>query len=196
MLAKGFAAARRFRLRPLLAAAGLALLVGCATPTPYQPLGAGGSRASGGYSNVRIEPNRFMVSFAGNSLTSRARVETYLLYRAAELTVEQGYDGFAIVERVTDRNVETRVYGDPFGYGPYRWWRPSWRYRGYGYGWRRWDPWYGDPFWGDRIDIQTVQNFEANAEIVMFRGERNDDKSFDAREVLANLGPSIEVPRD
>jgi len=195
MLAKGFAAVRRFRLRPLAAAAGLALLAGCATPTPYQPLGAG-SRASGGYSSVRIAPNRFMVSFAGNSLTSRQRVETYLLYRAAELTVEEGYDGFAIVERATDRNVETRVYGDPFGYGPYRWWRPSWRYRGYGYGWRRWDPWYGDPFWGDSIDVQTVQNFEANAEIVMFRGERRDDKSFDAREVLTNLGPSIEVPRD
>ena len=45
------------------------------------------------------------------------------------------------------------------------------------------------------IDVQTVQNFEANAEIVMFRGDRNDDKSFDAREVLANLGPSIEAPR-
>ena len=196
MLAKGFAVPRQLRLRPLVAAAGLALLAGCTTATPYQPLGAGSSRASGGFSDVRIAPNRFLVSFAGNSLTSRERVETYLLYRAAELTVEQGYDGFSIVERATDRNVETRVYRDPFGYGRYRWWRPSWRYRGFGYGWRGWDPWYGDPFWGDSVDVQTVQNFEANAEIVMFRGERSDDKSFNAREVLANLGPSIEVPRD
>jgi len=194
MLTKGFAASRHLRLHSLVAAATLALLTGCATPTPYQPLGAGGSRASGGYSNVRIAPNRYMVSFAGNSLTSRERVETYLLYRAAELTVEQGYDGFSIVERATDRNVETRVYRDPFSYGRYRWWRPSWRYRG-SFGWRRWDPWFGDPFWADSIDVQTVQNFEANAEIVMFRGQRSDDKSFDAREVLANLGPSIETPR-
>lgn len=194
MLIRGLAASRHRRLHSLIAAAGLALLVGCATPTPYQPLGAGGSRSSGGYSSVRIESNRYMVGFAGNSLTSRERVETYLLYRAAELTVEQGYDGFSIVERATDRNVETRVYRDPFSHGPYRWWRPSWRYRG-SFGWRRWDPWFGDPFWADDIDVQTVQRFEANAEIVMFRGRRSDDKSFEAREVLANLGPSIEVPR-
>jgi hypothetical protein len=169
------------------------LLASCATPTPYQPLGTAGG-ASGGYSSQQIEANRYRVSFAGNSLTSRERVETYLLYRAAELTVERGFDGFTIVDRATDRNVETRVYRDPFGPGPYRWWRPSWRYRG-SFGWRQWDPWFGDPFWADNIDISTVQSFEANAEIVMFRGTRpGDSKSFNAREVIASLGPSIETP--
>jgi hypothetical protein len=28
----------------------------------------------------------------------------------------------------------------------------------------------GDPFWGDRIDLQTAQRFEAHAEIVLRRG--------------------------
>jgi len=178
-----------------LAAAGALSLGACVTATPYQPLGARGTGASGGFSEVRVAPNRYRVTFAGNSMTSRERVETYLLYRAAELTRERGFDGFTIVDRATDRNVETRVYRDPFGAGPYRWWRPSWRYRG-SFGWRRWDPWYGDPFWADNIDVQTVQQFEASAEVVMFRGSRGDDKSFNAREVLENLGPNIELPRE
>lgn len=183
-------------LRAVLAATlGAALLGACATATPYQPLGARGTGASGGFSDVQLAANRFRVTFAGNSLTSRERVETYLLYRAAELTRERGFDGFTIVDRNTDRNVETRVYRDPFGPGRYRWWRPYWRYRGAGWGWRRWDPWFGDPFWADTVDVHTVQRFEASAEIVMFRGTRDDEKSFDAREVLSNLGPGIEMPR-
>ena len=183
-------------LRLLVAAAlGSALLGACATATPYQPLGARGTGASGGFSDIRLAPDRYRVTFAGNSMTSRERVETYLLYRAAELTKERGFDGFTIVDRATDRDVETRVYRDPFATGRYRWWRPSWRYRGARWGWRSWDPWYGDPFWADSIDVSTVQRFEASAEIVMFRGQRSDNKSFDAGEVLANLGPTIEMPR-
>jgi len=182
-------------LRAVVAIAAGALMLGaCATPTPYQPLGTHGS-AGGGFSDVRIAPDRYRVTFAGNSMTSRERVETYLLYRAAELTVERGYDSFTIVDRATDRNVETRVYRDPFGPGPYRYWRPYWRYRGAGFGWHRWDPWFGDPWWGDQIDVSTVQRFEASAEILMSRGDRSGDKSFNAREVIANLGPRIELPR-
>lgn len=183
----------RFRILTIVTAGAL-LLGACATATPYQPLGARGTGASGGFSDIRLASDRYRVTFAGNAMTSRARVETYLLYRAAELTRARGFDGFTIVDRATDRNVETRVYRDPFGPGPYRWWRPSWRYRG-AFGWRRWDPWFGDPFWADNIDVSTVQRFEASAEIVMFRGDRADDKSFNAREVLANLGPDIELPR-
>ncbi|HTU09946.1 MAG TPA: hypothetical protein VMG08_03520 [Allosphingosinicella sp.] len=180
----------------ILAATALgALLLGaCTTATPYQPLGARGTGASGGFSEVRIAPTRYRVTFAGNSMTSRERVETYLLFRAAELTREQGYDSFTIVDRATDRTVETRVYQDPFGPGRYRYWRPYWRYRG-AYGWRRWDPWYGDPFWANDIDVRTVQNFEASAEIIMARGGPRDDKGFVAREVIESLGPTIELPR-
>ena len=168
------------------------LLAGCMTATPYQPIGTEDAR--GGFDEIRIAPNRYRVSFTGNTLTSRQRVETYLLYRAAELTVEQGFSCFAIEDRATDRNVETRVYRDPFGPGPYAFWRPWWRYRG-SWGWRRWDPWYGDPFWADNIDVRTVQSFEANAEIVMSRSCRDDDRrSFEAREVIANLRPTIVYP--
>jgi len=174
-----------------LGSAAILALAACATPTPYQPL----TGSAGGYASQRIEANRYRVFFAGNSLTSRERVENYLLYRAAELTLENGFDSFTIVDHATDRNVETRVYPDPFPTGPYGYWRPSWRYYGGPYGWRAWDPWYGGPFWANSVDISTVQRFEANAEIVLQRGAPQGNRSFDARQVIQNLGPTIEVPR-
>ncbi|MFL6863817.1 MAG: CC0125/CC1285 family lipoprotein, partial [Allosphingosinicella sp.] len=70
--------------------------------------------------------------------------------------------------------------------------------RGRGFGWRSWDPWFGDPFWADSIDIHTVDRYEANAEILMGKGPKPADnrRAFDARDVLARLGPSIEMPRE
>jgi hypothetical protein len=104
--------------------AGLALtlplalvLSGCETATPYQPLSRHGSSA-GGYSDQQIEANRFRVTFAGNSMTSRETVETYLLYRAAQLTVEHGFDWFEMADRNTEKHSSTYVT-EPFGPGPW-----------------------------------------------------------------------------
>jgi|SRR5215217_1559733 len=171
-------------------------LTACATATPYQP-NVPGQQVSGGFSEARLEQNRFRVTFSGNTLTSRDTVERYLLYRAAEVTVNEGYDWFSLVERATDR--KARTYVDPAGpaFGPYGYgyWRPYWRYYGPRYGgWNRWDPWYGDPFWADRMDVRTVEKFEATAEIIMGKGPKaaDDPRAFNAREVMANLGPSIQ----
>lgn len=177
----------------LVATAGL---TACATATPYQP-NVRGQAVSGGFSEARLEADRFRVNFAGNSLTSRETVERYLLYRAAELTVAQGGDWFSLVERQTDRKARTYIEPDPHGgFGPYGYWRPYWRYYGPRWGWRAWDPWYGDPFWADRVDVRTVERFEATAEIVLGHGPKppNDPRAFDAREVLTNLGPTIVRP--
>ncbi|HEX6111455.1 MAG TPA: hypothetical protein VFZ10_04050 [Geminicoccaceae bacterium] len=87
---------------PRPAAPALALVLGlllaaCAgAPTPYQQ-----ARDGFGYSEQQIEENRYRVSFAGNSATTRQTVEDYLLYRAAELTVQTGHDWFQVVERNT-----------------------------------------------------------------------------------------------
>jgi hypothetical protein len=169
------------------------LLTACATATPYQPL-AKGTKASGGYSEQRIEENRFRVSFSGNSFTSRERVENYLLFRAAELTVQAGFDGFTMVTRAIDPRTRTTVYHDPWFAGGWGYWGPSWRYA-YGGGWHYWDPWGPGPFWGSTIDVDTVTRFEATAEIMMFKGQRSDDpRSFDARQVIGNLERTIEPP--
>jgi hypothetical protein len=175
------------------------VLAGCATPTPYQP-NIPGQETAGGYSEMRIEPNRWRVTFAGNSLTSRETVEAYLLFRSAELTVQQGYDWFSIVDRNTQIKGYTYVEPDPLyhpWYGPgYGYWRPYWRYYGHGYGWRTWDPFWGDPFWTNQIDVRTVDKFEASAEIFMGKGAKpaNDPRAFDARQVIANLQPRIVYP--
>jgi hypothetical protein len=184
-------------VKPAVAAAivGLALgLSACETATPYQPLKTSGS-GSGGYTEQRLDVNHFRVTFHGNTSTSRETVETYLLYRAAELTLAHGYDWFETSDRRTSRDARTYVTSDPF-YGPgyaYGYWRPSYRYYG-AYGWRGWGPY--DPTWGGSATVSTVQKFEASAEIVMRRGPKpeSDPRGLDARSVIANLGPKIQRP--
>ena len=174
---------------------GLGILVSaCTTPTAYQPIDPR-NRSEGGYSEQRVEANRYRVMFRGNSMTSRETVETYLLFRAAELTLSNGFDWFMMADRDTERR--TRTYVDrPFGPGPWGYWGPRWSYFGQGYGWRSWDPYWGDPFWGDTIDVRTVDRYEANAEIVMGRGRKPDElRTFDARSVIDNLRNRIIVPR-
>lgn len=168
-------------------------LAACTTATPYQPLGTRGT--GGGFAEQRLEANRYRVVFAGNDYTSRQRVENYLLFRAAELTVANGYDGFTIVRHDTDKSTDTRIYDTGLRSSYYSGWRPSWRYYGGRYGWRSWDPWFGGPYWGDNFDVRTVQRYEAMAEIIMFRGNRTDPSSFNARQVIANLRPTIQVPK-
>lgn len=184
-----------------IAAALMTMAAGaCSTATPYQPQLAG-QRVSGGYSEARLAEDRYRVNFEGNTLTSRDRVEGYLLYRAAELTVRDGYDWFLIVDRLTEHDVETYVAPDPlyrpwYGSG-YGYWRPHWRYYEGETGWRYWHPEVGDPFWGDRLDIRTVERFEAHAEIVMRRGPipAGEERAFDAGEVIQDLGPTIKRPK-
>lgn len=184
----------------LLAGLGLAAalaLASCATaPTPYQPAGA--SRGEGGYSENRIAPDRWRVTFAGNALTSRETVEGYLLYRAAELTLAQGKDWFEIMDREVDREVRREVRPDPF-YNPwwgYSYWRPYWRYYGRRSGWVSWYPYWGDPFWAGRVEEQTVERYEATAEILMHQGQvpPGNHRIFDAREVVARLEARIQRP--
>ena len=193
-------------MRKLLIAGLLAVtagLAGCTTATPYQP-DLRGSQVSGGFSETRVTNDRFRVQFRGNTLTNRDTVERYLLYRAAELTLAQGYDWFEIDDRRTDRTERTYVdsmgprmgmgWGGGWGYGM---WQPNWRYYGAGFGWRSWNPYFGDPFFADRMDIRTVQQFEAGAEIILHRGPTPEGsaRAFDARQVKQNLEPTIVRPQ-
>lgn len=174
-------AANRFGTSLMIAAAALTLAA-CATPTPYRAAGTGGY---GGYAEQRLESNRYRVTFTGNSVTSREQVEMSLLLRAAELTVQDGYDWFATVNRATDRDSWFVGRPDPFyrdRYWPY--WGPSWRYYSAG-AWRGWD-----------ADLRQVDRYEASAEIIMGRGPKPADNAdaFDARDVIANIGGRVTRP--
>lgn len=171
-------------LLPIVAA--LALVGACATSTPYQAA----SPSDRGYSNQQIENDRWLVSFSGNSLTNRQTVETYLLYRAAELTAQSGYDHFRMVRRATDADSSFVPVGGSYGhFAPY--------YRYYGHHGRLLYPSYyrHDPFWHSAPDYREVTRFEASAEILMGRGPKPDDPAyFSADEVLMNLSGQILRP--
>jgi len=171
----------------LLAATSLTLLSACATSTPYAPsaLSAPGTYHPG-YSETQIETGRFRISFAGNDQTKRETVENYMLYRAAELTLQSGFDWFEIVNRGTDEKKRTiSTPSDPFIGGM------SWRfYRG-----SRWGAW--GMGWDD-YDRDTVEytRYEASAEILMHKGDKPTDKAnaYGARDVKANLEAKIVRP--
>jgi hypothetical protein len=159
----------------------------CATSTAYGPADA---RGRGGYTEQRLEADRYRVTFAGNSVTSREQVEMSLLLRSAELTVQSGYDWFATVERATDRDTRFYTTRDPFysdRYGPY--WSPRWRFYRRGF----WSPY--DRFWGADYDVRQVDRYEAAAEIIMGRGPKpaGDPNAFDARDVIDNIGPRVRM---
>ena len=180
-------------MKKVFAAAGaivaLSLLSACATPTPYAPA-TGTSKYRPGYTDTRIEAGRYRLSFSGNDLTSRDTVENYMLFRAAELTLADGYDWFEIINRDTDTKTRTVTTwdNDPF-YGGM-----SWRfYRG-----GRWGRWgyYGAFSDWDRETYQFTR-YEAFAEIVMHKGSKPDGQpnAYDARSVVANLEGKIVRPR-
>ena len=161
-------------MRTMISAALLGALAACATATPYQP--AATDRY--GYQEQQIEANRVRISFRGNSVTDRDTVESYLLYRAAELTLAGGYDYFVVANRATEEHSRLQGYGGRSFAFDYWYFSPR-------FGWRAWH----DPFWDDPASYREVTRYEAIAEIAMFRGAKpgDDADAFDAREVQANL---------
>ena len=55
-----------------------------------------GGFMSGGYSNRRINGNTYAVSFSANRYTDPRIIRSYLLYRAAELTMQNGFQYFVV----------------------------------------------------------------------------------------------------
>ena len=165
--------------RLLFASAALALLAACASPTPYQP-----ADGSYGYGEQQIEDNRYRVTFAGNSSTPRDTVQNYLLFRAAELTVQKGFDYFTVVAQDVERS--TRYYSqgfyDDFGY-PY-----SLRSRNYTRGY------IGPRFYSS--SARPIDQYTSVADILMFEGEKpaDDVDAYDAKDVLERLQVTINQP--
>lgn len=173
----------RGKLSLAAGAVALALLLGaCASvPTGYTPAQ---SARGDGYREQRVEANRFLISVRGNFNTERARVEQILLLRAADLTLENGYDHFILAGRTADvsRNL-TPVGGDSrFGWS---WYSPRW-------GWR----WWNDPIWSDAPSYLEVSRFEVTADVAMFKGAKpaGDANAYDARSVRESIGPAVTAP--
>lgn len=161
-------------------------LATCAEPTPYKPVAD-----RYGYSNLLIETGRYKVSFSGNSSTKRETVENYLLYRAAEITIETGNDYFVVAERNTD---EQTTYRADYPYFPHGSFQYSLHFHG---GHRYFHPYGYDYVFGhDSFYARPVKRYTATADIVTFQGDkpRENPAAYDAREVVKNLSPTVVRP--
>jgi hypothetical protein len=166
-------------------------LSACETVSPYHPAA---SPRSTGFSEQRLEDNRFRLTFKGDSSTRRPEVEDYLLYRAAEVTLQGGFDYFVLSDRAMDAHSRLDAYptfgprfGPRFGYGPYS---PYFGWSSFSprFGWRG----YYDPFWDD-VSVRQITQYQATAEVQMFKGQKPADepRAFDARQVQTNLQAKV-----
>lgn len=150
----------RISLLLVAAAAGLATACASSGSTPYQPAGINGAH---GYAEQQLENNKVRLTFSGNSRTDVTTVKKYVLYRAAEVTLQNGYDFFILADRGVEKDSEFRANGL----------RP--RLGG---------------------TIEEKSSHEAMVDIAMFHGRKPAvlADAYDAREVRAHLGSSIERP--
>ena len=82
--------------RGLVAIALTLALAACTTPTVYAPMTKPGTS---GYSETRIQSDRYRITFRGGSDAGRNRVSDLALLRAAQIATGQGYDWFRVTER-------------------------------------------------------------------------------------------------
>ena len=89
-------------LSRLLAILGVLALAACATP--YQSSVAGWFFVAGGYDQKDMGNNVWQIGFHGNVDTTRETLQTYWLYRSAEIALDHGFDGFEVVSdmKLTD----------------------------------------------------------------------------------------------
>lgn len=157
--------------RLLIPAFAALLLAGCATaPTLYQP--AVGPSAVG-FSEYRIEPGRYRITFRGGPGAPIAQVSDYALLRAAELAQADGYDWFRVSDRFVAGSGPQRSSGLSLGVG------------GGNYGYRS----------GVGVGLGTSFNLggpsvASTIEVMMGRGAKPSDADvYDARAVRAEIGP-------
>lgn len=155
-------------MKRLLATIAVFALAACASaPTTYSPAASSDEM---GYREQRLETERYRVSFRGNSVLKGPQVEDMALRRAAELTLQNGYQWFHVVSRNTDlADGRYSPSGPSIGIGGSSGSFGS----GIGVG-------IGFNFGGDSREYQST------LEILMGRGDKPaDPNAYDAQQVLA-----------
>ena len=143
-------------------------LAACSTPTVYGPrMSANGS----GFTEMRIEADRYRVSYQGGNGAGPDQVADYALLRAAEITSAQGYDWFRVVEQFTQgtggRGPQLSVGGGSTSFG---------RRSAVGLG------------LGTSFDLSGGPQLVRNLEIKLGRGAKPND-AYDAADVIRTVGP-------
>ena len=152
-----------------LAASALALTA-CASLAPYGPQAGPNGQ---GYAEQRIESNRFRVTYRG--VGAPGPVADMALLRAADLTVQNGFDWFEVTQRWTDGRRDSAGGVRPsvsIGAGSSRYGRYSSSGVGVGVG----------------LDLSGPQPTSTVLEVVMGNGPRPDRvEAYDARDVQRTL---------
>ncbi|HYG25847.1 MAG TPA: hypothetical protein VD906_02975 [Caulobacteraceae bacterium] len=188
--------------RPLIAAgAALALAACVSTPTVYAPAapaGATTARSSVGFSEYKVESDRYRVTFQGGPGASERLVNDYAFLRAAEITIRDGYDWFQVVDRFGEASGSAYGGGGPrisvgastgSGYGRYGGYGGYGRGGSFGIGVGTSFPLGGRGYGDGRAHSRTI-------EIVMGKGAKPaDPAAYDARQVAASLAPNNPVSR-
>ena len=178
------------RLRTIVTlAAPLALaafLAGCAQPAAYAPRAPGQMT---GYTDRELTPNRYRVTFTGNSVTPRQTVEDYLLLRAAEVSLAAGSRYFVFDTRNTKANQHVTVFDDPFFYRSNMLWGPNFYGPRFHPGYWSFRPRWGYNSFGPPADVVVTTNYEAYAEIVLLKPDQvaKEPRAVDAQAVVDHM---------
>ena len=74
----------------------------------YEPVGTYANFPHGGYDDIRINANTAIVNFDGNRYTSQQKMRAFVLYRSAQVTLNNGYDYFVVTSN-SDCPVNTNL---------------------------------------------------------------------------------------
>lgn len=153
----------------------LAFVAGCAAEPPY--FGPLGPDHSTGYTDLKIDQNRYRVTYTGNSDTPRTTVENFLLLRAAQVTQQAGAAYFIFDTR--DTKTQTSYISTFTGW-------PGWGGRGW-----YWHSWPED----EQEETRPITRYEAYAEIVLLTEaqSKTEPRALNAQSVIEHLGP-LAVP--
>jgi hypothetical protein len=158
------------RLSVLAVAVSAMALTACASLAPYGP---SQSPSGQGFSEQRIESDRYRVSYRG--VGAPGPVADRALLRAAQLTTEQGYDWFEVTQRYIDGRPDSAGGVRPsvsvgYGSGRYGGWRTSGTSVGVG------------------LNFSGPSPTSTVLEVRLGRGQRPDrGEAYDARDVQRNL---------
>ncbi len=161
-------------------------LISCSTG--YMPAQTYGGFYVNGYSDARTNANTAIVRYDGNRFMDPEKMRGYLLYRCAEVTIQNGYDYFIITSTngsavnvhpiSRDKVYQTTIHpkGSSVGYR-------STQYRGYQY---------TSSSVPDNDPTNQTPNYAEVAVIKMFQGKKpgNLPNAFDANDIIAHFGPS------
>ncbi|OUY06778.1 CC0125/CC1285 family lipoprotein [Acinetobacter populi] len=160
------------------------MFTGCAS-VPQQPKTF---NQLGQYQEIPLNASSYRVSFKADGNLSYGNAEEITLLKSAQITVQQGFDFFKVIDDPSNRLTrqpprQAVVYPDrgysPF-YGPYgRFYRPYWN-----------DPFFDMPY------VVNVDPIEVSYTIQMFKKEQAPADAFEARRILQTLGAKYGLTTD